>query len=100
MTTRPLRPLLEKKIGPLTFAMCMRAARGTLEMSQVEMAKRLGIARGTLCDIEKGRQLVSVSFAIKVAKKAGLVPEVMVEACLQDQLAKAKFKARVSLIAG
>lgn len=99
MSTKPLLPLLEKKLGPFTFAMFMRVARTTLELSQAQMARKLGISRGTLCDIEKGRQLVSVSFAIKTAKKAGLLVEQAVEACLQDQLRKAKFKGTVRLFA-
>ncbi len=39
-------------------------------VTQVQMAKKLGITKGTLCDIEKGRQLVSATFAVKVARKA------------------------------
>jgi DNA-binding XRE family transcriptional regulator len=99
MITKPLGPILEKEFGPVTFAMFMRVARTTLELNQAQMARKLGISRGTLCDIEKGRQLVSVAFAMKTAKKAGLVVEQAVEACLQDQLRKAKFKGVVKLIA-
>jgi len=99
MNTKRLIPLLEKKIGPLTFGMFLRVARNSLGLSQVAMAKQLGVARGTLCDIEKGRQLVSVALAVKVAKKAGLSIEVAVEACLQDQVNKARINKRVCLVA-
>lgn len=99
MTTKKLIPLLEKDVGPLTFGMFLRVARTSLGLNQSEMARKLGIARGTLCDIEKGRQLVSATLAVKVAKKAGLSVELAVKACLQDQVNKAKLRRRVELVA-
>jgi DNA-binding XRE family transcriptional regulator len=99
MTIKRLLPVLEKDTGPLTFGMFMGVARQSLGLSQVEMAKKLGIARGTLCDIEKGRQLVSTTLAVKVARKAGLSEELAVRACLQDQVNKVKLKKKVELVA-
>jgi DNA-binding XRE family transcriptional regulator len=99
MTTKRLLPVLEKDVGPLTFGMFLRVARTSLGLNQAEMAKKLGIARGTLCDIEKGRQLVSATLAIKVAKKAGLSHELAVKSCLQDQVNKVKLRKRVELLA-
>ena len=96
---KELLPFLEKLDGPLTFGMFLRAARTTLDLTQVAMAKKLGISRGTLCDIEKGRQLVSPALAVKIAKKSGLSEKVAVKACLQDQLNKAKIKMKVDLSA-
>ena len=99
MTTKGklLGPILEKKVGPVNFAMFVRVARTTLDLTQVQMAKKLGIAPGTLCDIEKGRQSVSVKFAVRIAKTAGLHVEHAVEMCLQDQLEKAGIKKQVRL---
>ena len=99
MTTRGKRllPILEKELGPVNFAMFVRVARTTLDLTQVQMAKKLGIAPGTLCDLEKGRQSVSVKFAVKIAKAAGLPIEPAVEKCLQDQLEKAGIKKQVKL---
>ena len=99
MTTRRLLPILEKDLGPFTFGMFLRVARDSLGVSQAAMARKLGIARGTLCDIEKGRQLVSPALAIKVARKAGLSEVIAVTACLQDQVNKTKLKRRVELVA-
>jgi DNA-binding XRE family transcriptional regulator len=98
-TNKRLISVLEKDIGPISFGMYLRAARTAKDLSQVDMAKFLGISRGTLCDIEKGRQLVSPALAIKIAKKAGLSTSVAVKACLQDQLNKAKIKMTVDLMA-
>jgi DNA-binding XRE family transcriptional regulator len=99
MTTKRLLPALKKRTGSLTFGMFMGVARRSLGLNQTEMAKKLGIARGTLCDIEKGRQLVSTTLAVKVARKAGLSEELAVRACLQDQVNKVKLKKKVELVA-
>ena len=79
--------------------MFLRVARTTLDLTQAEMAKQLGIAKGTLCDMEKGRQPVSVALASKIARKAGLSEKLAVQACLQDQLDKAKVKMKVEIVA-
>lgn len=92
-----LLPLLEKKIGPFNFAMFVRAARTHTDLSQADMARALGIARGTLCDIEKGRQSVSIALAVKIARKAGLSEEQAIMACLDDQLKRAKIPYKVQL---
>ncbi len=92
-------PELERQTGPLTFGMFLRAARTSMDLSQVAMARRLGISRASLCDIEKGRQLVSPELAMKIAKKAGLSTTIAIKACLQDQLNKAKIRLKVELSA-
>lgn len=99
MTTRRLTTILEKELGPISFGMFLKAARTSLDLGQAEMAKQLGIAKGTLCDIEKGRQLVSVTLARKIAKKAGLSEKLAIKACLQDQLNKAKVNLKVDVVA-
>ncbi len=99
MTTKPLLPLLNEKLKPFTFGEFLKVARESLELSQAAMAKKLKIARGTLCDIEKGRQLVTPVLAKKIAKAAGLSIELAVQACLQDQLRKAGMKHSVQLVA-
>ena len=91
--------LLDRATGPLTFGMFLRAARTAMDITQTEMARRLGISRSTVCDIEMGRQLVSPELAVKIAKKAGLSTTLAVKACLQDQLKKAKIKLKVDLSA-
>ena len=90
------RKALEKMIGgPLTFAGFVRGARGSRDMSQVAMAKFLGISKSTLCDIEKGRQLVSPALAAKIAKKCQLSVEVAIMTSFRDQLRKAKLDFEV-----
>jgi hypothetical protein len=50
-----------------------------------------------LCDIEKGRQGVSIILAVKIAKLAKLSQESAVRYALQDQLDRAKIKMKVSV---
>lgn len=95
--TMDLEKWLTKKMGPLTFAGFLKGARGSKEMSQVAMAKFLGISKSTLCDIEKGRQLVSPALAAKIAKKCQLSVPVAITCSLQDQLRKAKLNYEVRI---
>ena len=98
--TVPALEFLEKKLGPLTFGRFVRVWRERHEWTQVQGAKKLGMAKATLCDIEKGRQLVSVDLARRIAKKLGASESVALECCLQDQLRKAKVQGwRVKLVA-
>ena len=97
MSIREAKSLLEKLNGPFTFATYLMGIRTTLDLSQVEMAKKLGITKAALCEIEKGRTLVSPATAVKYAKKAGFSVAVALESCLQDQLKKANIKKRVRI---
>lgn len=97
MTTKSLSKKLESELGPLSFGMFMRVSRNSLGYTQKEMADHLGIAKGTLCDIEKGRQLVSVELATKIATKAGLSSVMAIEACFGDQLRKSKLNYHVKV---
>lgn len=97
MTTKSLTKKLEAEVGPLTFGMFLRVSRNNLDLSQQKMADLLKMAKGTLCDIEKGRQLVSVALAKKIAKKAGLSEVMAIEACFVDQLKKSKIKLHVTV---
>lgn len=96
--SKKLVPLLEKEFGPLSFSSFMRAARSSLGLTQVEMAKKLKIAAGTLCDIEKGRQLVGLRLAKKIATLAGLSVPLAIEAAVQDQLKKAGLTYKIKIV--
>jgi DNA-binding XRE family transcriptional regulator len=97
MSIKGAKQFLEKDYGPFTFATYMLGARTTLGLSQVEMAKKLGITKSAVCEIEKGRTLVSPKAAIRYAKKAGFSETLALETCLQDQLRKANIKKRVRI---
>src|SRR5581483_3458653 len=76
-----------------------RGARVSRDLTQAEMARFLEISRSTLCDIEKGRQLVSPELAAGIAGKCGLSRVVAVEAALMDQIRRAKLKMLVRVTA-
>jgi len=84
--------VLEKIDGKVNFGMFLRVARTTLEVTQAEMARILGVPKAMVCDIEKGRQFVSPTLALKIANKAGLSPKQALRLCFQDQLRRAKAK--------
>lgn len=89
--------LLEHELGPMSFGGFLRGARASKDMSQVEMALVLGISRSTLCDIEKGRYLVSPVMAVKIAKLCGLSTEIAVTLVFQEQLDRANLKLKVTV---
>ena len=70
--------------GPLTLAMALRSFRKCEEISQVDFAKKLGISKARLCDIEKGRKLVSPSLAAKYARILGESENLYVSLAVQD----------------
>ena len=87
----------DKLRGPFTFAEFMLGIRTTLDLSQVAMAKKIGVSKAAICEIEKGRTFVSARAAVRYAKKAGFSEALALEACLQDQLRKANIKKRVRI---
>lgn len=97
MNIKEANSIFEKVAGPFTFAKFMLGIRTTLNLTQVQLAKKLGISKAALCEIEKGRTLVSASSAARYAKKAGFSTTAALEACLQDQLRKANIKKRVRI---
>lgn len=91
---------IEKNFGPLTFGNLLRAHREADELSQVQMAKKIKLSKQALNDIENGRKIPSVSRAVALAKKVGILPELAVELVLQDQINREKLKMVVKVSSG
>lgn len=53
--------------GHISFADMLLSFRHAQELTQVEMADKLNISKQDLCNIEKGRKLVSVERAVSFA---------------------------------
>lgn len=96
LTTRDI----EKLYGPLTFGNLLKAHREGDELTQVEMAKKIKLSKQALNDIENGRKIPSISRAVALAKKVGILPELAVELVLQDQLDREKLKMKVKVSSG
>jgi len=85
--------------GPLNFSDLLSAIRQGEEMSHVQFAKRLGISRSHLCDIEKGRKAVSLDRAIEFAEILGQSKDQFVRLALQTQVNNSGLKYRVDVVA-
>ena len=94
---RKVKTKIKEQVGPISFAVFMRAARTSMDLTQEEFGKRLGISRANVCDIEKGRHLVSAELAVKVARKVGLPEKYALQACLQDQVRRTGVDAEVKV---
>ena len=88
---------LDKLVGELTFGGMIEAMRQGDEMSQVEFAKKLGISKQQLCDIEKRRKFVSPERAAKFAKILGHSEKSFVALALQDIVNQGGLKLKVSV---
>ena len=90
---------LEQKIlgGPLTFGEAVESLRVRAETSQVAFALKLGISRQYLCDVEKGRRLVSPGQAARFARAFGHPAPVLVQLALQDSVRASGLKLRVAV---
>jgi hypothetical protein len=58
---------------------------------------KLGISLAYLCDIKRGRQLVSPKKAAQIAKKIGHSATVLVELVINEQLAAEGLKMRIKV---
>ena len=83
--------------GPLSLGKFLQSIRLGEELSQVEFAGQLGISKSHLCDIEKGRKLVSPERAAIFAKILQYSSEQFVRLALQDQVEKAGLKFKVTI---
>src|SRR3972149_6374009 len=76
---------LENVAGrPLTLGGLLESLRLSEEMSQAVFAKKLRISASHLCDIEKGRKVVSPERAARFAKILGRSQQQFVRLALQE----------------
>ena len=94
----PTMATLEKIAGgPLTFGQAIESVRKCWEISQDDCARKLGVSKSHLCDVEKGRKTVSPERAAKWARLLGYPESVLVRLAIQNQLDAAGLKYRVSI---
>jgi plasmid maintenance system antidote protein VapI len=90
---------LEELAGrPLTLGGLLESIRLSEEMSQAAFAKKLAISSSHLCDIEKGRKVVSPERAARFAKVLGRSREQFVRLSLQEMVDEAGLKMRVEVV--
>lgn len=83
--------------GPLTLGRAIEALRKCEELSQDECARKLGISKSHLCDVEKGRKIVSAERAARWARVLGYPQSVMIRLAMQDALDAAGLKYKVEI---
>lgn len=88
---------MEREFGLRSVGRVLKAFREADDVPQAEFARKLGISRANLCDIEKGRKQVSVERAAKFAKVLGVPAAVLVRYAFEEQLRDAKLKLKVEV---
>ena len=92
------RKFLEKLRGaPLSFGKMIESLRLADEISQVDLAKKMNLSRAYVCDIEKGRRMVSLDRAADFAKVMGYSVNQFIAVAIEDQLREIGVTARVKL---
>lgn len=77
---------LQKTYGRITFGKLLESHRLSIDLTQKELSKTLGISASSLCDLERERKIPSPGRAAKIAKKLKVSVKLFVEIALQDQL--------------
>jgi len=91
---------LEQLTGrPLTLGGLLQSIRLGEEMSQAAFAKQLRISPSHLCDIEKGRKVVSPERAVRFAAILGRSKQQFVRLALQGVVDETGLKMNVDVAA-
>ena len=77
---------LQKTRGAITFGRLLIAYRASTDLTQIELADKLGLSKGNICDFEKERKVPSPAKASEMAKRLGELPQYWVEVAVQDML--------------
>jgi transcriptional regulator with XRE-family HTH domain len=80
-----------------SFSMEMRAMRSRDDLTQEEMAKKLGVSKQYLSDIENKRRFVSVEKAAEYARKLKESERFYVMLALQDMINNCGLKYKVDV---
>jgi len=83
--------------GPVTLGRFLEAVRLGEELTQPAFAKKLGLSRSHLNDIEKGRKGVSPKRAARFAKVLGYSRARLVQLALQDLVNRGGLKLQVDV---
>jgi transcriptional regulator with XRE-family HTH domain len=83
--------------GPLTVSELLLSLRLSDDLSQEKFAKRLGISKQHLCDIEKGRKVVSPGRAAVFATRLKQPPAFFIQLALQEELKRVGVRIKVKV---
>lgn len=99
MTTKSKNALTATKHlwDKMTFGSLIRSLRICDEISQVRLAKKVGVSKQFLCDVERNRKEVGFSFAKKISHALGYSIEPLLELLIRDQLKRQKLHYKVEI---
>ena len=105
MSTKKSRRISDKSLAflenltgkKMTLGNLLWSIRECEEMTQTEFAKLLRISRQYLCDIERGRRIVSTKSAAGFANKLGYSPIQFIRLAIQDDLNKNGFRFEIEI---
>ncbi|KTD24880.1 MULTISPECIES: helix-turn-helix domain-containing protein [Legionella] len=81
----------------MTFGGLVRSLRISDEITQVELANRVGVSKQFLSDVEHNRKDVGIAFAKKVSDALGYSIEPLIELLIRDQLRRQHLNYIVEL---
>ncbi len=87
----------ENDIGPLTFGNMLESFRLAEEVTLREFATYLGISPSSLCDLEKGRKIPSISRTLAITQQLGVSAKLWIQVMFQDQLRREDLDYKVKL---
>jgi transcriptional regulator with XRE-family HTH domain len=88
----------QKRLSHVSFGQMVRSLRICEELSQKELAARLGVSPQFLSNVETDRKQVGVAFARKVGEAlGGFGLAVLVQLLLRDQLRREGLEAEVAV---
>ncbi|HVE44751.1 MAG TPA: helix-turn-helix transcriptional regulator [Gammaproteobacteria bacterium] len=87
-----------KHIGDkMTFGGLVRSLRMSDEISQVALAKKIGVSKQFLSDVEHNRKDIGISFAKRVASALGYPIEPLLELLIKQQLKRQRLHYTVEI---
>ncbi|KTC94915.1 helix-turn-helix transcriptional regulator [Legionella feeleii] len=81
----------------MTFGGLVHSLRISDEITQVDLAKKIGVSKQFLSDVEHNRKDVGISFAKKIADALEYSIEPLIELLIRDQLRKQHLNYIVEL---
>jgi transcriptional regulator with XRE-family HTH domain len=87
----------EKELGPLTFGSTLRNFRECEEESLSTFAKKLGISKGSLSDLETGKRIPTPKRVAQISKALGYSEKCLIELAIRDNLKSHGLKYNVKL---
>jgi transcriptional regulator with XRE-family HTH domain len=81
----------------MTFGGLVHSLRISDEISQVVLAKKIGVSKQFLSDVEHNRKDVGISFAKKIAEALDYSIEPLIELLIRDQLRRQHLNYIVEL---